>query len=146
MASLQPLSGALGRRRAAHLLRRTSYRYTRDTVDQMSGQTASTVLDALLKLYPQTQDQPYYDNPLTTNDVEKTPWILPPGLPLPANTQDFMLRRPLIAWWLNEALNDPGIGHKMQFFFPPIQRRSGQHPHIGCLFRLFSAAPLGCPG
>ena len=117
MASLQPLSGALGRRRAAHLLRRTSYRYTRAAIDQMSGQTASTVLDALLKLYPQTQDQPYYDNPLTTSDVEKTPWILPPGLPLPNNTQDFMLRRPLIAWWLNEAFNDPGIGHKMQFFF-----------------------------
>ncbi|MFZ4634301.1 MAG: DUF1800 family protein [Saprospiraceae bacterium] len=117
MASLQPLSGTLGRRRAAHLLRRTSYRYTRAAVDQMSGKTAAQVLDALLMLYPQTQDQPYYDDPTTASDIEKTPWILPPGLPLPPNTQDFMLRRPLIAWWLNEAFNDPGIGHKMQFFF-----------------------------
>lgn len=117
MASLQPFSGVLGRRRAAHLLRRTSFRYTRERVDQFSAQTPSKALDELLQLYPQQMDQPYYDDPLTTGTVEKIAWILPPGLPLPPNTQDFMLRRPLISWWLNEALNDPGIGHKMQFFF-----------------------------
>jgi uncharacterized protein (DUF1800 family) len=115
MASLQPVTGPLGQRRAAHLLRRITFRYTRERVDQLALMDAASALSALLALQPQQQDQPYYDDPATSG-MEKTPWILPPGLPLPPNTQDFQLRRPLFAWWMHEALMDPGAGHKMQFF------------------------------
>lgn len=111
MASLTPMQGALGHRNAAHLLRRTSYRYTKAKVDEMAGQTAAQALTSLLQLYPQKLTQPIYDagggTPVT--------WILPaPGATPPA--QDFLLRRWLAVWWLNEAVQDPGIGHRMVFF------------------------------
>ncbi len=109
MASLTPMQGALGHRHAAHLLRRTSYRYTKTKVDEMAGQTASQALATLLQLYPRQLDQPiYYDGtaPVT--------WVNPPGGTLPA--QDFVLRQWVVSWWINEALRDPGIGHKMTFF------------------------------
>lgn len=114
MASLSPLQGLLGTRRAAHLLRRTSYRYSKAKVDQMAGQSASEALTSLLALKPFQLDQPVYSD---NNNTPPVTWINPPGTPLPAGTQDFMMRPYLRGWWINEALNDEGIGHKMAFFF-----------------------------
>jgi uncharacterized protein (DUF1800 family) len=114
MASLSPIQGNLGTRNAAHLLRRTTYQYTRATVDVMANQTAAEALTSLLQLYPRQLDQPIYDDPATT-DIENITWINPPGTTLP--TQDASLRRFLIAWWINEALRDKGVGHKMALFF-----------------------------
>lgn len=114
MASLQPLQGALGRRRAAHLLRRTSYRYTADRIDAFATQSAAQVVPSLLALQPLQLDQPVYDDP-TVPGISLQTWILPTGLPLPA--QDFQLRRFVMGWWINEALHDTGIGHKMTFFY-----------------------------
>lgn len=112
MASLNPLQGALGRRRAAHLLRRTSFRYTKAKLLEIADQTASQALPSLLTLQALQLEQPVYG----TNNAT---WILPlPGTSaanLPA--EDFVLRRYVMGWWLNEALHDPGIGHKMTFFF-----------------------------
>jgi uncharacterized protein (DUF1800 family) len=100
------MQGALGHRYAAHLLRRTSYRFTKAKVDEMAGQTAAEALVSLLQLYPLNLEQPIYDNGQT--------WILPP----PGQTigQDADLRPWLQSWWIREALLDPGIGHRMQFF------------------------------
>jgi hypothetical protein len=115
MASLSPLAGSLGHRRAAHLLRRTSFNYTKPRVDQMAGQTAAQAISTLLQLNPLQLSQPIYKD--TTNPVQT--WLLP----LPGNTlldpapEDFQLRRWVMVWWCNEALRDTGIGHKMQFFF-----------------------------
>lgn len=114
MASLNPLQGALGQRRAAHLLRRTSFRYTKAKVDEMADQTAAKALESLLKLYPLQSDQPIYK--INDNNPGIT-WLLPlPGSP-PAGVQDFVLLRYVLTWWTNEALYDPGIGHKMSLFF-----------------------------
>lgn len=75
----------------------------------MAGQTASQALAALLQPYPLQLDQPvYYDGTSTIT------WVNPPGGTLPA--QDFMLRPWVVSWWINEALHDPGIGHRMTFF------------------------------
>jgi uncharacterized protein (DUF1800 family) len=111
MASLNPLQGALGNRRAAHLLRRTSYRFTKAKVDEMAAQTAAQALPSLLTLQPRQLEQPLYG-------ADNITWILPlPGTaPGSFPAQDFMLRRYLTGWWINEALHDPGIGHKMTFF------------------------------
>ncbi len=114
MASLSPLQGSLGTRRAAHLLRRASYRFTKAKVDQMAAQPASEALASLLALSPFQLNQPVYSNNTNTPPVT---WINPQGTPLPADTQDFMTRPYLRGWWVNEALNDGGIGHKMAFFF-----------------------------
>ncbi len=105
----------MGTRRAAHLLRRSTYRYTRARVDELAFMSADAALDTILTDYPQQLVQPVYDNPATTGVIENDVWLLPPGLPQPA--EDFILRRYNMGWWINEALHDSGIGHKMTFFF-----------------------------
>ncbi len=118
MASLSPLTGSLGHRRAAHLLRRTSFNFTKPKVDQMAGQTAAQAIASHLQLNPLQLSQPIYKD-LAVQGSPVVTWLLPlPGTPqanLP--TDDFVLRRWNMIWWCNEALRDTGIGHKMQFFF-----------------------------
>lgn len=114
MASLNPFSGVLGRRKAAHLLRRTSFRQSRNKVDQLAGLTAAEALSTLLLAYPLQLDQPVYAQGTAT----PAPWVnppQPPSTPLPADDQD--LTRYVMGWWVNEALHDPGTGHRMQLFF-----------------------------
>ena len=114
MASLLPISGTLGHRRAAHLLRRASFRYTKDAVDQLAALTAEQALDILLAPHNPQMDQPLYDNP-NSKTVENIPWLLPTNLPLPDGQP--ALRRYVAGWWLHEALYDTGITHKMALFF-----------------------------
>ncbi|MBK8923095.1 MAG: DUF1800 family protein [Saprospirales bacterium] len=114
MASLLPLSGILGHRSAAHLLRRTSFRYNKEKVDQLASITAAEAVAALLAPQPLQMDQPVYDNP-NTPVIENTAWLLPTNLPLPDGQLN--LRRYVAGWWLHEALHDPGITHRMALFF-----------------------------
>ncbi|MEZ4919859.1 MAG: DUF1800 family protein [Saprospiraceae bacterium] len=115
MASLNPMQGALGLRRAAHLLRRTSFFYTREKVDELAGQTASEALATLLTPYPLLVEQPAFaenptDTPLT--------WInppQPPNVPLPTDDEG-LLSRYVMAWWVHEASQDPGAVHKITYF------------------------------
>ncbi len=115
MASLNPLQGALGQRRAAHLLRRASFRYTRAKVDELAAMPASEAVATLLQPAPLQLDQPLY---AATAGAGPVTWINPPQPPsvqLPADDND--LRRFVMGWWLNEALHDPGAGHRLEFFF-----------------------------
>jgi len=115
MASLNPLQGILGQRRAAHLLRRTSFRYTRARVDELAALSAPDAVAALLQPAPLQLDQPVY---AATSGATPVTWINPPQpstTPLPADDND--LRRFVMGWWLNEALHDPGAGHRLEFFF-----------------------------
>lgn len=147
MASLNPLQGALGQRRAAHLLRRTSYRYTKAKVDEMATQTAEQALDSLLKLYPLQSDQPIY----IENIAGATPikWLLPLPGGWPAGQtapEDFVLRRWVMTWWTNEAYHDPGIGHKMAMFFHQyliVTATSGLHSHFFDYLSLLRWGSLG---
>lgn len=124
MASLSPLQGTLGTRRAAHLLRRTSFRYTKSKVDQMAGQTAAQALNSLLQTYNQYLQQPIYDNPNTPTNENET-WILPlPGTNQAGN--EFIYRRFVLSWWSDEALRDPGITHKMVIFWHQYMAVSNQ--------------------
>ena len=118
MASLNPLQGVLGHRKAAHLLRRTSFRFTKPKVDELAALSVSQALDLLLQTYPLKQEQPLYtDFANATPTVSNYAWINPPGTPLPTDVQDFMTRRFLQIWWIDEAQSDPGISHKMAYFF-----------------------------
>ncbi len=115
MSSLIPLQGTLGKRRAAHLLRRLSFRFTKERVEELAGMTAAAAIDALLTPVAFELDQPIWDNN-TTTEVENVTWINPPGTALPTGIIDAQLRRWLATWWLNEALRDPGNTHKMVLF------------------------------
>lgn len=75
--------------------------------------TADQAVASLLVAPPLQIAQPVYDDPATTT-VENTTWINPPGQTLPA--EDFVLRRYVMGWWVNEALHDPGISHRLMFF------------------------------
>jgi uncharacterized protein (DUF1800 family) len=114
MASLAPLAGDLGHRRAAHLLRRTSYRFTKAKVDQLAELTANQAVDVLFQPSNLQLNQPVYDSTATPT-FDGITWINPPGQPLPDT--EFNLHRRVISWWINEALHDPGVKHKMMFFF-----------------------------
>ncbi len=110
MASLNPITGALNKRRAAHFLRRTTFRYTRKRVDELAALTAQEAFDNVFVQAPLLLAQPVYGTANTT-------WVdppLPPAATLPDD--ESVLRRYVMAWWLHEALHDPGAGHKMEFF------------------------------
>ena len=113
MASLNPITGNLGHKRAAHLLRRTSFRYTKQKVDALANLQAFQSVPSLFNYEPLFMDQPVYDN--ANEGIDNAEWILPPGLDKP--TSDGTLRRFVTSWWMNEALNDSGMAHKMTMFF-----------------------------
>jgi len=114
MASLNPLQGVLGRRKAAHLLRRASFRFSRAKVDEMAGQPAAEALTALFASIAVQLDQPLYTN----GPAAPVSWInppQPPSAPLPADDDE--LTPYVMAWWVNEALHDSSITHRMCLFF-----------------------------
>jgi len=147
MASLSPLTGSLGHRRAAHLLRRTSFNFTKPKVDQMAGQTASQAVNSFLQLNPLQLSQPIYKDLVTAGSAIQT-WLLPlPGTPF-ANlpTDDFVLRRWAMDWWCNEALRDTGIGHKMQFFFHQFMQTTSNASRSSSFFDYLQLMRWGALG
>ncbi len=106
MASLQPKSGPLGRRLATHLLRRTTFRYTKDRIEAIATMTADQAVDQLMLIPAPSLAEPI--DPQTGQ-----PWInsgSSPGSPIGA-LRDFVK-----SWWVHEALLDSSIGHKMMLF------------------------------
>jgi len=140
MASLNPISGVLGKRRAAHFLRRTSFRYTRSRVDELSTLTAEAAFDNVFVQAPLLLAQPVYGSGAVT-------WVdppLPPSATLP--DEDFVLRRYVMAWWVHEALHDPGAGHKMEFFlhqYLAVTAESGSSGQFFDYLRLLRWGALG---
>jgi uncharacterized protein (DUF1800 family) len=116
MASLSPYQGVLGHRLAAHLLRRSSYRYTKPRVDALAQMTATQAVISLLVPNVPKLAQPTYGPPLDPT-VAPVAWVNPPGTPSPLPTQDFLLRQYVANWWMHEALHDEGIHSKMMFFY-----------------------------
>ena len=114
MASLNPLSGTLGHRRAAHLLRRASFRYTKAKVDSLASKTAAQAVQSLLVASPLQQPFPLYDSDPNNASNPVVSWMDKAQDNFPA--EDFVLRRYVIGWWINEALFDGGGAFKMQFF------------------------------
>lgn len=95
-------------------MRRASLRYTKEKVDQLAALTAREAVASLLLTPAPQMNQPLYDDP-KSGAIEKIPWLLPTDLPLPDG--QVVLRRYVTGWWLHEALHDPGITHRMAFFF-----------------------------
>lgn len=106
MASLQPMTGTLGTRLAAHLLRRGSYYVTRDRIDQFAGMTADQAVDALFVSSPHIIDEPI--------DYETgQPWINS-GMDPYSDTN--RLLHYIAGWWIHEAFKSPSIDYKIMFF------------------------------
>jgi uncharacterized protein (DUF1800 family) len=136
MASLSPLSGALGKRLAKHLLRRTTYKVNKARIDQFAALTAAQAVDLLMTTQSPSMNQP-------VDPADSLPWINPVAT---TTTLDPTLRYVVLSWWLNEARLDATIGSKMQFFWHQnftaslitAGSASGNYFDYLALFRLFA--------
>ena len=108
MASLDPLSGSLGLNRAAHLIRRATFRPTQVNIDYYSSRTADQAVNEMFQLSPLS-----ISGPQDPNDSNKS-WIETQNFP--QDPGEWILRHYVKGWWIDEALKDDSIGHKLEFF------------------------------
>lgn len=106
MASLSPYSGTLGRRLAAHLLRRTTFNITRERITEFAAYTVDQALDELFNFPNKILEEPIDPGTGLT-------WINSSDDPTSSNGQ---LRKYVSSWWIHEALHDTSIRHKMMYF------------------------------
>ncbi len=106
MASIAPFNGVLGKRRAAHLLRRTTYNPTRERIDDFATKTPYQAVTLLIK-----NSSPVLTEPIDHQTGQ--PWINSGPPPVSSN---FHLKQYTMGWWVNEALHDTTISRKMAFF------------------------------
>lgn len=110
MASLTKRTGVLGRRLAAHLLRRATYTPTRAQIEAFAQKTAEEAFDELI--LPNTLSIPEPVDPLSGSA-----WINSGSNPVSANGA---LRRYVSIWWLDEARQDLTMRSKMSFFLHTV--------------------------
>ena len=110
MASLQPMTGTVGLQFAAHLLRRTTYKYTPSRVDSLSTMTFADAVDSLFVIPPLVYGEPI---DYTTGQHYINTGVEP-------QNYTGALRDYIAGWWIHEAFNDSSISHKMQFFLHSI--------------------------
>lgn len=109
MASLSPRNGPLGRRLAAHLLRRSTFGFSRPEVDSLAQLTADQAVEqlAILPMLP----------PDPADPQTGLPWL--PAGHTPANSSNEELMRVIVSWWLYHVLDPDGpltLSHKLFFF------------------------------
>ncbi len=113
------LTGALGKKRAAHLLRRTSFGASIAEIDLFAGLTAQEAFDRLL-----SEDLPDPPLPLDPAVTEKPEWVIYGTSD--ANSEDFDLSRFLNTWMIGQALGSDisndlkpswSFRERMVFFF-----------------------------
>lgn len=107
MPSLDPRPANLGRRLAAHLLRRTSFGFDRSDIERFSDMTADQAVDELLR-FPALPSPPI-------DPVTGATWVYRGRVS--ANSSDSRLYRYVVAGWLDEAIHSPpNLLHKLMFF------------------------------
>lgn len=112
MASLSPISGVLGLRKAKHLLRRASFAYHKDTVNTFANLNINDALNNLSSVETNAWEEPY--DPLPTDNPDAF-WLSSSELPNTFNGQG-RKRRIVASWWWYNALNQNNLKHKLAFF------------------------------
>ena len=107
MASLNPMSGNLGTRLAAHLLRRTTYGPTRALINSFATKTVTQAVNDLTNISPVSSKPIDYLTNATWVDNFSVSGV---------NNEDFLLKTYVGAWWLNNARLDNTILHKIMLF------------------------------
>ncbi len=114
MASLSPRTGLLGRRLAAHLLRRSTYNVSFSRIDEFASKTADEAVEELFDIPPLL----FPDGPLSWHDgtpihrVPATDENL--GIGTLFDFGDF--ERSTFLWMFYETLNDPSIRMKLTYW------------------------------
>jgi len=121
--ALTERTGPLNRKLAAHLLRRSSFRFTKERVDELSVMTASQAVD---DLFDNPSPPPKTVRPLDGYEFKPND---PPCKPdemdwIPQETdrcsQERLRREYVPTWWFHNALSDPQAHHKSAFFLHTI--------------------------
>ncbi len=114
MASLDLRQGILGKRLAAHLLRRTSYYITPSRIADFANKTADQAVDELLTI-------PTLNEPLgPINFEDSTTYWLTTGDYSNGPSDSTDRKFSVLLWFYNELMNDPSIRHKMTIFYTGI--------------------------
>jgi uncharacterized protein (DUF1800 family) len=114
MASLNLRQGVLGKRLAAHLLRRTTYHISPSRINEFATKTASQAVDQLFTIPALVHPE----GPINWVDGV-SPWLTAdPYSNNPGNGT--YQRRAVQVWIFNELMHDPSIRHKMAMFFHSI--------------------------
>ncbi len=125
MASLNPITGALGEQKAAHLLRRATLGPRLQDISIFSGMTAQAAFTAL------SQSQPI--PPLPIDPMSGTDWVYPNTID--PNQFGTTLSDYTRSWWLeNMRASTPNLTERMIWFyhthFPMIMSRIEGNPQF----------------
>lgn len=125
MASLNPITGALGEQKAAHLLRRATLGPRLQDIYIFSGMTAQAAFTAL----SQSQTAP----PLPVDPLSGTDWVYPNSMD--PNQFGTTLSDYTRSWWLeNMRASEPNLTERMIWFyhthFPMIMSRIEGNPQF----------------
>lgn len=112
MASLATHASVLGKKNARHLLRRSTFVYTKSLIDQYALLTPSQALDLLLQEHPLVVNLPY-DTTLY-NGVESGFWT--ETNPVINYTNEAVKSRIVAGWWWYNAINSPNLKFKLSHF------------------------------
>jgi len=108
MASLNPKTDTLGRRLAAHLLRRTTYNVSKARINEFAELEVQEAVDRLL------QEPLILTEPLDVRTGR--PWIYT----YYDRPYDSIHRNAVLLWWMQEAIKNETISHRMSFFLHTI--------------------------
>ena len=112
MASLNPLSSVLDLRKAKHLLRRSTFNYTKEQLETFVGMTATDAVNSLTTASANVLLEPYDPIPTASPDGF---WTSSSELPNSFSGQG--RKRALItAWWWHNAMSQLSLKHKLSFF------------------------------
>ena len=115
MASLNPKTTVLGTVFAKHLLRRSTFAYTKVLIDQFSTLTPSQALDLLFVDDSLKLALPY--DPTPTYDPDGFWTEVPASITSPSAFQSQPRKRAIVAgWWWYNAINSPTLKYKISHF------------------------------
>lgn len=112
MASLLPLNETLGLRRAKHLLRRSTFNYTKEQLNTFANINAANALDILSSNPSNKLAEPYDPLPQSSPDGF---WLSSTEHPNVFDGQN-RKRAHITAWWWYNGLNEISLKHKLSFF------------------------------
>lgn len=110
MPSLALYTEYLGTNLAKHLLRRATFRYTKEQIDTFSVLTADQAVEQLFNPYIASLSEPI-------DWRTGQPWINSGIEPISGNSQTRFF---VVSWWMNEARLCPSIDYKLQWFLHSI--------------------------
>lgn len=138
MASLQTRQGPLGKRLAAHLLRRTTFQITPSRIQSFANKTAEQAVNELFQPF----NYVHPEGPISVEDGT-TPWLT--AGPYDNRPDNGGIRqRSVQLWFYNELMHDPTIHHKMAFCWHSIfVTGSDEDWRMFDLWRLFQLYAIG---